>query len=42
MLSGLLALNTVNKKDCEGWWLSGCCGSVAVQLRHSVPPVQYI
>ena len=23
----------VHIEDCEGWWLSGCCGSVAAQAR---------
>ena len=25
----------VHIEDCEGWWLSGCCGSVAEHWRLS-------
>ena len=24
---------SVHIEDCEGWWLSGCCGSVAEHWR---------
>ena len=33
MLSGFLTLNTVNIEDCEGWWSSGCRGSVTEHWR---------
>ena len=38
MLSGLL---TLNAQDCEGWWLSGCCGSVAEHWRLK-PEVSWV
>ena len=28
------SLTSLHIEDCEGWWLSGCCGSVAEHWLH--------